>query len=88
MYETNGELKNERPEVLMNKDKMLKKRRDRDVRLSDEKVDHRQVTRAEEQAAISARMLCKLQISYFHIATGFRENDGKLQNSYYLIIDF
>ena len=88
MYETNGELKNERPEVLMNKDKMLKKRRDREVRLSDEKVGHRQVTRAEEQAAILARMLCKLQISYFQIATGFRENDGKLQNSYYLIIDF
>ena len=84
MYETNGELKNERPEVLMNKDKMLKKRRDREVRLSDETVDHR----PEEQVAISARMLCKLQISYFHIATGFRENDGKLQNSYYLIIDF
>ena len=55
------ELKNERPEVLRNKDKRLKRRRDGEVRLSDEDVDHRQVTRAEEQAARSARMLYVLQ---------------------------
>lgn len=55
------ELKNERPEVLKNKDKRLKRRRDGDVRLSDEDVDQRQVVRAEEQAARSARMLYVLQ---------------------------
>lgn len=55
------ELKNERPEVLKNKDKRLKRRKDGDVRLSDEDVDQRQVVRAEEQAARSARMLYVLQ---------------------------
>lgn len=55
------ELKNERPEVLKNKDKRLKRRRNGDVRLSDEDVDQRQVVRAEEQAARSARMLYVLQ---------------------------
>ncbi|KAL9981108.1 hypothetical protein ACROYT_G009771 [Oculina patagonica] len=54
-------LKNDRPEVLKNKDKRLKRRRDGDVRLSDEDVDQRQVVRAEEQAARSARMLYVLQ---------------------------
>lgn len=54
-------LKNERPEVLKNKDKRLKRRRDGEVRLSDEDVDKRQVVRAEEQAARSARMLYVLQ---------------------------
>ena len=54
-------LKIERPEVLRNKDKRLKRRRDSEVRLSDEEVDHRQVIRAEEQAARSARMLYVLQ---------------------------
>lgn len=54
-------LKNERPEVLKNKDKRLKRRRDGEVRLSDEDVDQRQVVRAEEQAARSARMLYMLQ---------------------------
>ena len=68
MYETNGELKNERPEVLMKKYKILKKRRDTEVRFSDEEVDHRQVTIAEKQAAISARMLHKLEIAHFLIA--------------------
>ncbi|XP_068750327.1 protein moonraker-like isoform X2 [Montipora capricornis] len=55
------ELKNERPEVVRKKDKRLKRRRDGEVRLSDEEVDHRQVTRADEQAARSARMLYMLQ---------------------------
>ena len=55
------ELKNERPEVLKNKDKRLKRRKDGDVRLSDEDVDQRQVVRAEEQAARSSRMLYVLQ---------------------------
>ena len=50
IYETNGELKNERPEVLMNKYKILKEIRDREVRFSDE-VDHRPVRGAEAQAA-------------------------------------
>ena len=68
MYETNGELKNERPQVLINKYKILKKRRDAEVRFSDEEVDHRQVTIAEEQVAISARMLHKLAIPHFLIA--------------------
>lgn len=54
-------LKIERPEVLRNKDKRLKRRRDSEVRLSDEEVDRRQVIRAEEQAARSARMLYVLQ---------------------------
>lgn len=54
-------LKSERPEVLRNKDKRLKRRRDGEVRLSDEDVDQRQVVRAEEQAARSARMLYVLQ---------------------------
>lgn len=54
-------LKIERPDVLRNKDKRLKRRRDSEVRLSDEEVDHRQVLRAEEQAARSARMLYVLQ---------------------------
>lgn len=54
-------LKNERPEVLRNKDKRLKRRRDGEVRLSDDDVDQRQVVRAEEQAARSARMLYVLQ---------------------------
>ena len=68
MYETNGELKNERPQVLINKYKILKKRRDTEVRFSDEEVDHRQVTIAEEQVALSARMLHKLEIPHFLIA--------------------
>lgn len=55
------ELKDERPEVLKNKDKRLKRRREGEVRLSDEDVDQRQVVRAEEQAARSARMLYVLQ---------------------------
>lgn len=54
-------LKNERLEVLRNKDKRLKRRRDGEVRLSDDDVDQRQVVRAEEQAARSARMLYVLQ---------------------------
>ena len=54
-------LKNERPEVLRNKDKRLKRRRNGEVRLSDDDVDQRQVVRAEEQAARSARMLYVLQ---------------------------
>ncbi|XP_015761719.1 PREDICTED: protein moonraker-like isoform X4 [Acropora digitifera] len=54
-------LKIERPEILRNKDKRLKRRRDSEVRLSDEEVDRRQVIRAEEQAARSARMLYVLQ---------------------------
>lgn len=54
-------LKSERPEVLRNKDKRLKRRRDGEVRLSDEDLDQRQMVRAEEQAARSARMLYVLQ---------------------------
>ena len=54
-------LKNERPEVLRNKDKRLKRRRDGEARLSDDDVDQRQMVRAEEQAARSARMLYVLQ---------------------------
>ena len=54
-------LRNERPDVLRNKDKRLKRRRDGEVRLSDEDVDQRQMVRAEEQAARSARMLYVLQ---------------------------
>ena len=54
-------LKSERPEVLRNKDKRLKRRRDGEVRLSDEDLDQRQLVRAEEQAARSARMLYVLQ---------------------------
>ena len=47
-------LRDERPEVLRNKDKRLKRRRGDEVRLSDDDVDHR-------QAARSARMLYVLQ---------------------------
>lgn len=54
-------LRDERPEVLRNKDKRLKRRRGDEVRLSDDDVDHRQVVRSEEQAARSARMLYVLQ---------------------------
>ena len=54
-------LKSEKPEVLRNKDKRLKRRRDGEVRLSDEDLDQRQMVRAEEQAARSARMLYVLQ---------------------------
>ena len=54
-------LRNERPEVLRNKDKRLKRRRGDEVRLSDDDVDQRQVVRPEEQAARSARMLYVLQ---------------------------
>ena len=54
-------LRNERPEVLRNKDKRLKRRRGDEVRLSDDDVDQRQVVRSEEQAARSARMLYVLQ---------------------------
>ncbi|XP_027053850.1 protein moonraker-like [Pocillopora damicornis] len=54
-------LKDERPEMLKNKDKRLKKRKEGEGRLADEEVDKRQVVRAEEQAARSARMLYVLQ---------------------------
>ena len=48
----------------MNKYKILKEIRDREVRFPDE-VDHLPVRGAEAQAAISARMLYKLEIPYF-----------------------
>lgn len=54
-------LKDERPQILKNKDKRLKKRKEGEGRLADEDVDERQVVRAEEQAARSARMLYVLQ---------------------------
>jgi len=77
VYETNGELNNERPEVLMKKCKILEGIRDREVRFSDE-VDHRPVRGAKEQAAISASMLYNLEILYFpskyanHVRKTFR----------------
>lgn len=62
-------LKDERPEMLKNKDKRLKKRKEGEGRLADEEVDERQVVRAEEQAARSARMLYVLQrqVTYWYI---------------------
>ena len=86
VYETNGEPKNERPEVLMNKYKILKEIRDRKVRFSDE-VDHRPVRGAEEQAAISARMLYKLEIPYFpsKYANHVRKTFRVLKNSSYFV---
>ena len=61
--------KDERPEMLKNKDKRLKKRKEGEGRLADEEVDERQVVRAEEQAARSARMLYVLQrqVTYWYI---------------------
>lgn len=55
------ELQHEKPAVLKNKDKRIKKRKREDLRLSDEEEDKRQAARLEEQAARSARMLYTLQ---------------------------
>ena len=62
-------LKDERPEILRNRDKRLRKRKEGEARLSDEDVDQRQLVRAEEQGARSARMLYVLQrqVTYNHV---------------------
>lgn len=54
------DLQRDRPEVLKNKDKRLKRRKE-NVRLSDDEVDERQTARSEEQAVRSSRMLYTLQ---------------------------
>ena len=54
-------LRHEGPTILRNKDKRIKRKRGNDFKLSDDEADQRQVARAEEQAARSARMLYVLQ---------------------------
>ena len=54
-------LRHEGPTILRNKDKRIKRKRKNDFKLSDDEADQRQVARAEEQAARSARMLYVLQ---------------------------
>ncbi|KAK3736321.1 hypothetical protein QZH41_020786 [Actinostola sp. cb2023] len=54
------DLQQDRPMLLRNRDKRMKRRKE-NVRLSDDEIDERQIARAEEQAVRSSRMLYTLQ---------------------------
>ncbi|XP_048582172.1 protein moonraker [Nematostella vectensis] len=54
-------LQNQRPTLLRNRDKRIKRRAEDNLRLSADEPDPRQVIRAEEQASRSSRMLYMLQ---------------------------
>ena len=75
------QLRHEGPTVLKNKDKRMKKKKESELKLSDEEADRRQIARAEEQAARSARMLYVLQRQVSLTAIYNSSNCTSLPNS-------